>query len=426
MKKVFLISLCALALSASAQNTALKVQSNGKIAIQTNSTALSPISINAAGNSSNYIYCKTLEKNGMYVYADGDEESNNLYGGQFFSTSAGFGTGLNGTADSCDYRAIGLSGYARNSAGSFGVMGYAYNGEKSIGVLGSFHSSNNSDACAAIYGTVSGDYGAYMNAGDRYAGFFKGDVKVVGSITATSTLQGTFLGESSSSSGSSGSGLSLRGASVASSLSGLNVTTYQKERPEMPEITETVYDGIDGETPQRGEEPEPDILDEQFYGKTHYALDADRLEETFPDLVYVNKDGSKVINYMEMIPLLVQSINELSAKIEVLEGQVSEGAAKKARSTTNKKASLTQNKLYQNTPNPFKEQTIIRFSLADDMQDAAICIFDMTGKTIKKMPVSSGMESVSIGGYELGEGMFLYSLVVNGQEIDTKRMIILK
>ena len=143
-------------------------------------------------------------------------------------------------------------------------------------------------------------------------------------------------------------------------------------------------------------------------------------------MVYVNKDGSKVINYMEMIPLLVQSINELSAKIEVLEGQVSEGAAKKARSTTNKKASLTQNKLYQNTPNPFKEQTIIRFSLADDMQDAAICIFDMTGKTIKKMPVSSGMESVSIGGYELGEGMFLYSLVVNGQEIDTKRMIILK
>lgn len=48
----------------------------------------------------------------------------------------------------------------------------------------------------------------------------------------------------------------------------------------------------------------------------------------------------------------------------------------------------------------------------------------MTGKTIKKMPVSSGMESVSIGGYELGEGMLLYSLVVNGQEVDTKRMII--
>ena len=50
----------------------------------------------------------------------------------------------------------------------------------------------------------------------------------------------------------------------------------------------------------------------------------------------------------------------------------------------------------------------------------------MTGKTIKKLPISSGMDSVSVGGYELGEGMFLYSLVVNGQEIDTKKMIISK
>ena len=83
-------------------------------------------------------------------------------------------------------------------------------------------------------------------------------------------------------------------------------------------------------------------------------------------------------------------------------------------------------KLYQNNPNPFKEQTVIRFKLADNVQEAAICIFDMTGKTIKKLPISSGMESVSVGGYELGEGMFLYSLVVNGKEIDTKRMIISK
>lgn len=50
----------------------------------------------------------------------------------------------------------------------------------------------------------------------------------------------------------------------------------------------------------------------------------------------------------------------------------------------------------------------------------------MIDKAIRKLPISSGMESVSIGGYELSEGMFLYSLVVNGQEIDTKRMIISK
>jgi len=59
--------------------------------------------------------------------------------------------------------------------------------------------------------------------------------------------------------------------------------------------------------------------------------------------------------------------------------------------------------LYQNTPNPFKEQTVIRFSLADDARDAAICIFDMTGKILKKLPISSGKTSVSVKGWELGD-----------------------
>ena len=84
------------------------------------------------------------------------------------------------------------------------------------------------------------------------------------------------------------------------------------------------------------------------------------------------------------------------------------------------------NVLYQNTPNPFKEQTTIRFSLADDTQNASICLFDMTGKMLKNLPISSGETSVSLNGWELGEGMFLYTLIVNGKEIDTKRMIITK
>jgi hypothetical protein len=64
--------------------------------------------------------------------------------------------------------------------------------------------------------------------------------------------------------------------------------------------------------------------------------------------------------------------------------------------------------------------------LADDARDAAICIFDMTGKMLKKLPILSGETSVSVNGWELGEGMFLYTLMVNGREIDTKRMIITK
>ena len=406
MKKVLLFCLCTLALSASAQ---FKVQSDGKIAIQTNSTAASPISINCAGNSSYYMSCNPGGLSGIKLSTNGDGNVN-LYGGKFSSAYALTAVGLKGSATYADI--------------CVGLMGYSVTGSKTLGIVGATN-QNNTSLGAGVYGTVYGDYGSALSSG-IYAGFFNGNVKVTGSIITGSTIQGALLGESASESGSSDGGLSPRSESVTSSLLGLNVTTYQKERPEMPKNMENI-DELDGDSLPEGKQPEPDIMEEQFYKKTHYALDADRLEEAFPDLVYVNEDGNKVINYMEIIPLLVQSINELSAKIEVLTGQASEGTVKKTSAATNIQAlSYSKNILYQNTPNPFKEQTIIRFSLADDVQDASISIFDMTGKMLKKLPISSGMESVSIGGYELGEGMFLYSLIVNGQVIDTKRMVISK
>ena len=386
-RSIIIISLCTLALTTRAQ---FKIQSTGTY----------------------YITCDTGGRSGINLTAqESIGSSSTLYGGVFNAIAS--------------TKAIGLQGYATIATTSIGVLGSANYGSKSIGVLGSIP-QNNVTTGAAVYGTVYNDLGTALSTGDKYAGFFRGNVKATGSIVAGSTIQGALLGESASSSNSSEGGQSLRGISMANNLSGLNVTTYQKERPAMPVEEETIFDP-DGNSSKVMEAPEPDIMDEQFYTKSHYALDADKLEEVFPDLVYVNKDGSKVINYVEMIPLLVQSINELNEKIEVLQGQSSGRAKAAVRGTTGiDNSSISQNKLYQNTPNPFKETTTIHFTLAADARDAYICIFDMTGKPVKKLPISSGMDSVSFGGYEIGEGMFLYSLVVNGQEIDTKRMIITK
>ena len=157
----------------------------------------------------------------------------------------------------------------------------------------------------------------------------------------------------------------------------------------------------------------------------HYGLSAQELQEIYPDLVYKGQDSNLGINYVELVPILIRSIQELKQELDAVKGS----GARMTRSAFSgdedeMSTSASQNMLYQNTPNPFKEQTTIRFSLADDVTDAAICIFDMTGKILKKLPVSPGETSVKINGWELGEGMFLYTLMVNGQEVDTKKMII--
>lgn len=159
--------------------------------------------------------------------------------------------------------------------------------------------------------------------------------------------------------------------------------------------------------------------------KEHYGVSAQELKEIYPDMVKEGADGHLAVNYIELVPILIRSVQELKAKLDDLQG-TSEALITKASTTGINGMTAEGNILYQNTPNPFKEQTIIRFRLADNVQNAAICIFDMTGKLLRNLPISSGMESVSVYGYELGEGLYLYSLVVNGQEIDTKKMIITK
>lgn len=166
--------------------------------------------------------------------------------------------------------------------------------------------------------------------------------------------------------------------------------------------------------------------EEVMYSRRHYGLSAQELQEIYPNLVLEGQDGYLYVNYTELVPLLIRSIQELKQELDEAKG--ADGSFKKMpqSSSVGSFEKDGKNVLYQNTPNPFKEKTVIRFRLGNDVKDASICIFDMSGKLLKKMLVSQGMESVSVNGYELGEGMFLYSLVVNGKEIDTKRMILSK
>ena len=166
---------------------------------------------------------------------------------------------------------------------------------------------------------------------------------------------------------------------------------------------------------------------EKLFSRRHFGLSAQELKEIYPNLVLEAQDGYLYVNYTELVPVLIRAIQELKSELDEVKGiKDSSGARKAPSATAVNSLEKSSNILYQNTPNPFKEKTTIRFSLADDAQSASICIFDMTGKMLKTLPVSSGETSVSLNGWELGEGMFLYTLIVGGKEIDTKRMIITK
>ena len=303
---------------------------------------------------------------------------------------------------------IGLQGCALMNAststnkavGVFGIAGNASAGYN-FGVAGYLAGSKNG---AAVFGTTYDNINNPISG--MYAGCFNGILYVTGEIHASSyhTI----------------SDLRLK-KNVVSAKDNEGDYRFLDRVMDMNVIEYNLIDHVNGEKSRDGKNVS--IEDQR-----HIGLAAQELQELFPDLVVEGQDGYLAVNYVELVPVLIRSIQELKEELDAVKGVKGTEEAQKSPSASdidNSKASA-KNVLYQNTPNPFKEQTIIRFRLADDVQDAAICIFDMSGKMLRKLPISSDDSQVSIGGYELGEGMFLYSLIVNGQEIDTKKMVISK
>lgn len=390
-------------------NAQLKVSSNGYVGITTTSTPLSPVSLNCNGNSDYYL-CYSGDKNGFYcVISDGGFMGGNI--GLLPTGTESLFVGLRSRINQ-------PNNIQNNAYNSFGLQGNASYGAYKYGVAGSITTSNNG---AAILG-VAGSYISSDRPVGCYAGYFKGNVKVKGTFTATNLLTGT------------PTNLSLTDShpvtrigdrnSVTSKLRELRRMTYylgQTAKSRDVEDTGTPTDMFGSEI--LADDEELTLLEKQQLSKVHHGIDVKKLVEFYPELVYEMEDGSQAVNYMEMIPLLVQSINELSLELEALRGDDSKERSR-ATAKVDENNYYNTNRLYQNSPNPFTERTEIRFSLADDAKNAYIYIFDMTGKNLKQIPVDASMQSVTVNGYELSSGIYLYSLVVNGQEIDTKRMIL--
>jgi hypothetical protein len=82
-------------------------------------------------------------------------------------------------------------------------------------------------------------------------------------------------------------------------------------------------------------------------------------------------------------------------------------------------------KLLQNRPNPFNTETTIEYSLPASIGNATLYIYDMNGRQVRKVAITERGEGAYIlNASELRAGMYLYSLIADGQEVDTKRMIL--
>jgi hypothetical protein len=81
-------------------------------------------------------------------------------------------------------------------------------------------------------------------------------------------------------------------------------------------------------------------------------------------------------------------------------------------------------RLDQNRPNPFTLSTVLHYYLPENMTQAEIVVYDNVGRITMRFGLkNSGEGYLSIAGKDLQQGIYLYSLVVDGRIIATKKMV---
>ena len=282
-------------LSSQLVNAQLKVAENGNVAINSGTyTPLSKLTIgNTAGLSSAKLYVHDsgnglLHRYGIYSFFNCGNGADKyaIYG--YSTGSGGMVVGIKGeamVATNISVPTIGVYGIGRGS-----------NNGRNYGIFGTLKSG--SDNGAGIYGTTDESTPVIS---DRYAGYFNGLTNCNGDLLYTQSYA------------TSDARLKTNIADVkseaTSKLKELRPVQFQWQQIEDVTVEDTTIVRT------------PHFSNDIDMNKKHYGLLAQDVQKLFPDMVHEDGAGYLSVNYIELIPLLIQTVQELSTEVEELKKQ---------------------------------------------------------------------------------------------------------
>ncbi len=97
----------------------------------------------------------------------------------------------------------------------------------------------------------------------------------------------------------------------------------------------------------------------------------------------------------------------------------------------NYELAITNYELKQNYPNPFNPMTKISFQLAENSEQMAeIVVYNSVGQQVWSSPITDHAlrvtGSILFDGSEFNSGVYYYSLIIDGEKMDTKAMLLIK
>jgi endosialidase-like protein/type IX secretion system substrate protein len=369
------------------------VTANGPYAIKGLATLQSSTLLTTTGVYGEAIYNSTKANFGVEGFSSQSSSAN--YGGRFQAKSA-----VNTPVFNYGMEAEGLN--ADNNFGGYFVAGNAFS------------------ATAASIGIYATSYGI-GGAPGGVAGYFDGDIFVNGPMSGTGTV-----------------------LAASDSIFKTNVDTIPNAMAIIKQLKPRQY-YLDTANTQGF----------NFSNQKQYGVIAQDVELILPELIsYVTKPASydsdrnlvqaavtyRAVNYNAFISLLMKGAQEQQSKIDSLTDVLSD-VVEKINSCCNTRSSLQNNQatsssidvelkdvqsvvLEQNAPNPFAEQTTISYFLPENMIKAQILFYNSQGRLIQSVELNEkGKGQLNVFGKDLSNGIYTYTLVVDGKIIETKKMV---
>ncbi|WP_294228967.1 T9SS type A sorting domain-containing protein [uncultured Chryseobacterium sp.] len=151
--------------------------------------------------------------------------------------------------------------------------------------------------------------------------------------------------------------------------------------------------------------------------------------ENLPDgngrALVVDPDGNVMVANSYLYRSAGDQTAEFQTQIDDLRKEVQElkELLKQSRISVDMGEASNEPKLYQNAPNPGKGETIIKYYLPKETNNASIGIYNVSGQLIKNIPLKDkGNGSITLNG--IRGGSYVYTLSVDGKNADTRKMII--
>jgi hypothetical protein len=406
-------------LSALAQQNQVKVNSGGILIGSGTALSTYNIMLTNTGNNTNgaYVNNNTAVTSGNYVQA--------LSARQPVGISKDVGV-----------RVYSYSPAALSSARSYGV--YSTTGNATSGynysLYSDFYGSNFGTALYASHGMGLNDY---IDRG-KYAGYFMGRVymserlgigyttpsyalDVVGTIRATTV---TTLSDSRLKTNIADLGGSL------GKIGKLRPVTYNLKPDDYSEYYDIYKKSGAADTGKVVISGDDDLrkyfaLDEKREdGRRHIGFVAQELKEVFPELVYEDEKGMLSVDYVSLVPVLVQTIQELSGTIQKLNERLD--AVENKNASANVQGGRANNFSFSIFPNPANGFVTIDYQM---LVDAPISmeLYSMYGQRVK-MILSN--QSKSIGAYniqtsvsDLTAGTYILK-VTSGNQVESQQLVV--